>query len=294
VNAPVELERPTSRLKALLASKRAAILPGTPNALFARVIEELGFEAVYITGAGIANMSLGVPDIGLVTLSELAEHVAAICDAVTVPVLADADTGFGNPVNMARTVRVLERSGAAGIQIEDQIFPKKCGHFKGKDVVPLGEMIQKIRAAVDSRHDGDFQIVARTDVRAVRGFEEGLERAHAFIEAGADATFVEAPVSVEELAKIARLLPVPQIANMVFGGLTPSVSQDRLAEMGFGAVLYANAALQAALKSVREVLRSLKSTGSLDEVGERLASFDERQRAVAKDHYDALEARYRD
>jgi 2-methylisocitrate lyase-like PEP mutase family enzyme len=294
VNAPVELERPTSRLKALLASKRAAILPGTPNALFARVIEELGFEAVYITGAGIANMSLGVPDIGLVTLSELAGHVAAICDAVTVPVLADADTGFGNPVNMARTVRVLERSGAAGIQIEDQIFPKKCGHFKGKDVVPLGEMIQKIRAAVDSRHDGDFQIVARTDVRAVRGFEEGLERAHAFIEAGADATFVEAPVSVEELAKIARLLPVPQIANMVFGGLTPSVSQDRLAEMGFGAVLYANAALQAALKSVREVLRSLKSTGSLDEVGERLASFDERQRAVAKDHYDALEARYRD
>lgn len=294
MNAPVELERPTSRLKALLASKRAAILPGTPNALFARVIEELGFEAVYITGAGIANMSLGVPDIGLVTLSELAGHVAAICDAVTVPVLADADTGFGNPVNMARTARVLERSGAAGIQIEDQIFPKKCGHFKGKDVVPLGEMIQKIRAAVDSRHDGDFQIVARTDVRAVRGFEEGLERAHAFIEAGADATFVEAPVSVEELAKIARLLPVPQIANMVFGGLTPSVSQDRLAEMGFGAVLYANAALQAALKSVREVLGSLKNTGSLDEVGERLASFDERQRAVAKDHYDALEARYRD
>lgn len=294
MNAPVELERPTSRLKALLASKRAAILPGTPNALFARVIEELGFEAVYITGAGIANMSLGVPDIGLVTLSELAEHVAAICDAVTVPVLADADTGFGNPVNMARTVRVLERSGAAGIQIEDQIFPKKCGHFMGKDVVPLGEMIQKIRAAVDSRHDGDFQIVARTDVHAVRGFEEGLERAHAFIEAGADATFVEAPVSVEELVKIARLLPVPQIANMVFGGLTPSVSQDRLAEMGFGAVLYANAALQAALKSVREVLGSLKNTGSLDEVGERLASFDERQRAVAKDHYDALEARYRD
>ena len=294
MNAPVELERPTSRLKALLASKRAAILPGAPNALFARVIEELGFEAVYITGAGIANMSLGVPDIGLVTLSELAEHVAAICDAVAVPVLADADTGFGNPVNMTRTVRVLERSGAAGIQIEDQIFPKKCGHFKGKDVVPLGEMIQKIRAAVDSRHDGDFQIVARTDVHAVRGFEEGLERAHAFIEAGADATFVEAPVSVEELVKIARLLPVPQIANMVFGGLTPSVSQDRLAEMGFGAVLYANAALQAALKSVREVLGSLKNTGSLDEVGERLASFDERQRAVAKDHYDALEARYRD
>jgi 2-methylisocitrate lyase-like PEP mutase family enzyme len=194
---------------------------------------------------------------------------------------------------MTRTVRMLERAGAAGIQIEDQVFPKKCGHFKGKDVVPLGDMIQKIKAAVDGRHDGDFQIVARTDVRAVRGFEEGMERAHAFIEAGADATFVEAPVSIEELAKIAKLLPVPQIANMVFGGLTPAVPQNGFAEMGFGAVLYANAALQAALKSVRDVLGSLKRNGSLDEVRDHLASFDERQRAVAKDHYDALEARYR-
>lgn len=291
---PAKAQRPTSQLKALLAAKRAVILPGTPNALFARVIEDLGFDGVYVTGAGIANMSLGVPDIGLVTLSELVEHVAAICDGVTVPVLADADTGFGNPVNMTRTVRLLERAGAAGIQIEDQVFPKKCGHFQGKDVVPLGDMIQKIKAAVDSRHDGDFQIVARTDVRAVRGFEEGLARAQAFIEAGADATFVEAPVNTEELAKIAKLLPVPQIANMVFGGLTPAVPQDKLAEMGFGAVLYANAALQAALRSVREVLGSLKQNGSLDDVREHLASFDERQRAVDKDRYDALEARYRD
>ena len=291
---PAKAQRPTSQLKALLAAKRAVILPGTPNALFARVIEDLGFEGVYVTGAGIANMSLGVPDIGLVTLSELVEHVAAICDGVAVPVLADADTGFGNAVNMTRTVRLLERAGAAGIQIEDQVFPKKCGHFQGKDVVPLGDMIQKIKAAVDSRQDGDFQIVARTDVRAVRGFEEGMARAHAFIEAGADATFVEAPVSTEELARIAKLLPVPQIANMVFGGLTPAVPQDKLADMGFGAVLYANAALQAALRSVREVLASLKQNGSLDDVRERLASFDERQRAVDKDRYDALEARYRD
>lgn len=268
------------------------ILPGAPNALFARVIEDLGFEAVYITGAGIANMSLGVPDIGLVTLTELAEHVAAITDAIGLPVLADADTGFGNPVNMVRTVRVLERAGAAGIQIEDQVFPKKCGHFKGKDVVPLDEMVQKVKAAVDSRRDGDFQIVARTDARAVLGFEAAMERAHALIEAGADATFVEAPTSVEELARIARELSVPQVANIVFGGLTPPVPQSELAAMGFGAVLYANAALQAALKSVREVLSSLKSHGSLADVRERLASFDERQRAVNKDHYDNLEARY--
>jgi 2-methylisocitrate lyase-like PEP mutase family enzyme len=294
VNAAIRLERSTTRLKALLARKRAAILPGTPNALFARVIEDLGFEAVYVTGAGIANMSLGVPDIGLVTLTELTDHVAAVCDAVGVPVLADADTGFGNPINVTRTVRALERAGAAGVQIEDQIFPKKCGHFNGKDVVPLAEMVQKIKAAVDGRNDPDFQILARTDARAVRGFDEAIERARAYIAAGADATFVEAPVSVAELAKIPQVLGVPQFANMVFGGLTPSVSQERLADMGFGAVLYANAALQAALKSVREVLGSLKHNGSLDQVRERLASFDERQRTVAKDHYDALEARYRE
>jgi 2-methylisocitrate lyase-like PEP mutase family enzyme len=292
LNVPVKLDRPTTRLKSLLARKESVVLPGAPNALFARVIEDIGFEAVYITGAGIANMSLGVPDIGLVTLSELADHVAAISDAVAVPVLADADTGFGNPVNMVRTVRVLERAGAAGIQIEDQVFPKRCGHFKGKDVVPLKEMVQKVKAAVDSRRDGDFQILARTDARAVLGFEAALERAHALIEAGADATFVEAPVSVEELATIARTLPVPQVANMVFGGMTPPVPQRELAAMGFGAVLYANAALQAALKSVREVLSSLKSLGSLEEVQERLASFEERQRAVAKGHYDNLEALY--
>jgi 2-methylisocitrate lyase-like PEP mutase family enzyme len=290
----MRLERSTTRLKTLLARKRGAILPGTPNALFARVIEDLGFEAVYVTGAGIANMALGIPDIGLVTLTELTDHVAAICAAIDVPVLADADTGFGNPVNVTRTVRALERVGAAGMQIEDQIFPKKCGHFAGKDVVPLAQMVQKIKAAVDTRQDNDFQIVARTDVRAVRGFDDAIERAHAYVAAGADATFVEAPISVEELAKITQALGVPQVANMVFGGLTPSVSQHRLAEMGFGAVLYANAALQAALKSVHEVLGTLKINGSLDQVRDRLASFEERQRAVAKDHYDALEARYRE
>jgi 2-methylisocitrate lyase-like PEP mutase family enzyme len=292
LNVPTKLDRPTTRLKSLLARKESVVLPGAPNALFARVIEDIGFEAVYITGAGIANMSLGVPDIGLVTLTELADHVAAISEAVAVPVLADADTGFGNPVNIVRTVRVLERAGAAGIQIEDQVFPKKCGHFKGKDVVPLKEMVQKVKAAVDSRRDGDFQIVARTDARAVLGFEAALDRAHALIEAGADATFVEAPISVEELATIARTLPVPQVANMVFGGMTPPVPQRELAAMGFGAVLYANAALQAALKSVREVLSSLKSLGSLEEVQERLASFEERQQAVAKGRYDELEALY--
>lgn len=289
-----EATRKTSeRLKALLASRCAAILPGAPNALFARVIAAHGFKAVYVTGAGIANMSLGVPDIGLVTLTELTEHVAAIADAVSIPILADADTGFGNPVNVGRTVRLLERAGAAGIQIEDQVFPKKCGHFSGKQVIARDDMVQKIKAAVDARSDQDLQIVARTDARATEGIDAAIARAQAYMEAGADVTFVEAPLDVAELRRIASDIRVPQIANMVFGGLTPQVARSELAKLGFGGVLYANAALQAALKSVADVMAALKRDGSLAQVADRLAGFEERQQAVDKARYDELEQRYR-
>lgn len=281
------------RLKSLLAARRAVTLPGAANAMFARVIEEQGFEACYVTGAGIANMHLGAPDIGLTTLTEIANTAAAIADAVELPLLVDADTGFGNAVNMTRTVRVLERAGAAGIQIEDQVFPKKCGHFTGKEVIPLPEMIAKIKAAVDARRDQDLQIIARTDARAIDGIDAAIDRAHAFVEAGADATFVEAPIDFDEMARIARELPVPQIANIVFGGKTPDPGRDRLTEMGFAGVLYANAMLQAALRASYEVMSSLKAHGSLDHVADRLASFEERQRAVAKPHWDALEAKYK-
>jgi 2-methylisocitrate lyase-like PEP mutase family enzyme len=285
--------RNSTKLKTLLASRSAAILPGTANALFARVIAAHGFPAIYVTGAGIANMSLGVPDIGLVTLAELTEHVAAITASVDLPVLVDADTGFGNPVNVARTVRLLERAGAAGIQLEDQVFPKKCGHFSGKQVIPCADMVQKIKAAVDARTEPDIQIVARTDARAIDGIDAAIARAQAFAEAGADATFVEAPVDHGEMERIAREIPVPQIANMVFGGLTPALPQSELARLGFGGVLYANAALQAALKSVNDVMAALKRDGSLVHVADRLAGFEERQQAVAKAEYDALEQRYR-
>jgi 2-methylisocitrate lyase-like PEP mutase family enzyme len=283
----------TARLKALLAARAATILPGTPNALFARVIAAQGFAAVYVTGAGIANMSLGMPDIGLVTISELADHVAAIADAVGVPILADADTGFGNALNVGRTVRQLERAGAAGIQIEDQVFPKKCGHFSGKGVVACGEMVAKIKAAVDVRSDPDLQIVARTDARAIEGLDAAIARAQAYAEAGADVTFVEAPRDVGEMRRIASEISVPQIANMVFGGLTPALPHSELAKLGFGGVLYANAALQAALKSVNDVMAALKRDGSLAQVADRLAGFEERQQAVDKPRYDELEQRYR-
>lgn len=285
--------RSTDRLKSLLARRAAVTVPGAANAMFARVIEDLGFEAAYVTGAGVANMYLGAPDIGLTTMSEVAETVTAIADAVSLPIIVDADTGFGNAVNMVRTVRSFERAGAAGIQIEDQVFPKKCGHFNGKDVIPLDEMVQKVKAAADARHDQNLQIIARTDAAAVEGMDRAIERARAYVEAGADVTFVEAPTSVEQLARIPRELGVPQVANIVFGGRTPDPGREKLAEMGFSIVLYANAALQAALKASYEVLGALKSEGSLQSVAHRLASFEERQRAVAKDEWDAREARYR-
>lgn len=285
--------RATTRLKSLLAERRALTLPGAANAMFARVIEEQGFEACYVTGAGIANMQLGAPDIGLTTLTEIADTVARIADAVDLPLMVDADTGFGNALNMRRTMRVLERAGAAGLQIEDQVFPKKCGHFDGKDVVPLADMVAKIKAAVDARRDGDLQIIARTDARAVLGLDAALDRAQAFIEAGADVTFVEAPLDEVEMVRIAGELAVPQIANIVFGGKTPDPGRERLRAMGFGGVLYANAVLQAALRSAYDVLAALRETGSLDSVAGRLASFTERQRSVAKPHWDALDAKYK-
>jgi 2-methylisocitrate lyase-like PEP mutase family enzyme len=287
------MARPTTILKTIFAKRKAAILPGAANGLFARIIEDLGYEAVYVTGAGVANMYLGAPDIGLTTLTEIAGHVAAIADAVAVPLLVDADTGFGNAVNMVRTVKVLERAGAAGLQIEDQVFPKKCGHFDGKAVVPLEEMLAKIKAAVDTRRDGDLQIVARTDARAILGLQAAIDRAGAMIEAGADVTFVEAPISAEELAEIAGALSVPQVANMVFGGRTPELGGEKFAELGFGCVLYANAALQAALKASHDVLAALQRDGSLAAVADCLADFEVRQQAVAKPKYDELERRYR-
>jgi 2-methylisocitrate lyase-like PEP mutase family enzyme len=281
----------TRSLKEIVARRAAVQVPGAANALFARVVEELGFEAVYVTGAGIANMHLGAPDIGLTTLTEVGDTVRAIADAVTLPLIVDADTGFGNAVNLVRTIRVLERSGAAGIQIEDQVFPKKCGHFAGKNVVAMDEMVQKVKAAADARRDPDLQIIARTDARAVEGLDRAIERAHAYTEAGADMAFVEAPLDLAELGRIAREIEAPQVVNIVFGGKTPDPGQPELARMGFAMVLYANAVLQAAVKGAINVLDALKRDGTLNGVQSQLVSFEERQRIVQKPLWDALEIR---
>ncbi len=279
-------------LRQRLVRGAGVLLPGAANALAARLIAASGFEAVYVTGAGIANTALGVPDLGLVTLTELVDHVAAISDAVAVPLIVDADTGFGNALNLRRTVRLLERAGANAIQVEDQVFPKRCGHFEGKAVISAAAMVQKIRAAVDARRDPDLLIIARTDARAVEGLDAAIDRAAAYREAGADILFVEAPQSVAELEVIPARLPGPHLANIVFGGKTPALPAERLASMGFSGIVYANAALQAAVAGMSRVLRHLAATGSLAGVEDLLASFAERQSLVDYAGFAALDLRY--
>lgn len=270
----------------------AVLMPGAANALSARVIAQLGFEAVYISGAGLTNTNLGMPDLGFVSLPEIAQHTSAIRNSTELPIVVDADTGFGNALNVHHTVRTLERAGASAIQLEDQVNPKRCGHFAGKDVVDMAEARSRIKAAVDARQDPNFLIVARTDACATQGFDAAIERAEAFIEDGADITFVEAPTSLEDIRAIPeRLAGTPQLINLVVGGRTPIIDFDDLDQMGFGLVLYANVALQGALKGMRDALSMLKDDGRMDENGP-VASFALRQAAVAKDHYDALEKRY--
>lgn len=269
---------------------RATILPGVPNALLARVVENAGFPAIFLSGAGISNWELGLADYGLVTLTELREVTARVVSAVQIPVLVDADTGFGGPLNVRRTVMELERAGAAGITLEDQVFPKRCGHFAGKEVIPAEEMVQKIRAAVDARTDPDLVIVARTDAIAVEGLDAAIERAHRYREAGADATFIEAPPDVEALRRIGAL-PWPQVANMVEGGKTPILQQRELAALGFSLVLYANAIPRAALKAAAEAALSLARQGS--SAGIPMVSWEERQRLVRLPELQELEQRYK-
>lgn len=269
------------------------VVPGAYDALSARLIARLGFPAVYVTGAGLANARFGVPDIGMHGVAELCDQVSAIADVVDVPLVVDADTGFGNAVTLTRTVRRLERAGASAIQIEDQIWPKRCGHFTGKDVISVEEMVSKVRAAVDSRASTDTLIIARTDARATQGLDAALDRAEAFLDAGADILFVEAPSSREELEAVGRRLDAPVVANMVEGGVTPIVDREQLGSWGFSIVLYANAALRAAQRNVTVVLEKLLRDGSTLGAEDLIATWSERQEAVGKTHFDELEERYK-
>jgi 2-methylisocitrate lyase-like PEP mutase family enzyme len=276
-------------LRHLIGKEKGVLLPGAPNALAARVIADLGFAAVYLTGAGLTNMQLGLPDLGFMDLTQLAEHTMAMRGVVALPLIVDADTGFGNAINVAHTTRVLEQAGASAIQLEDQRAPKRCGHFAGKELITAHEMAGKVKAAVDSRRDR-LVVIARTDACALEGFSAAMDRASQYIEAGADMTFVEAPETLDDLRKVPKLLAVPQMLNMVLGGRTPIIAQDQAREMGFTFVLYANAALQGAINGMQTALRSLLKTGVLDEAA--VTSFAERQRLVDKAAFDTMEQRY--
>jgi len=280
------------KLKELVAAKRGVIVPGAFNALSARVIADLGFEALYITGAGVTNMWFGMPDQGFMGLAEIADHTARIRDAVELPLLVDADTGFGNALNVYHTVRTLERAGADCIQLEDQVAPKRCGHFAGKDVISTEEAVSKIKAAVDARRDPDFLVMARTDAAAVHGFEAAVERAQQFAEAGADILFVEAVTTAEEIRALPQRLATPQLMNMVIGGRTPIFNAAELGELGFGIVLYANAALQGAVMGMQKALGVLRDDKEILESGGLVTPFAERQRLVGKPGWDKLEKRY--
>ena len=284
---------PKQKLKALADARLGVIVPGAFNALSAKVIEDLGFEAIYVTGAGVTNMWLGTPDQGFMGLTDIADHTARIRDTVQVPLLVDADTGFGNAVNTYHTVRTLERAGADCIQLEDQVSPKRCGHFNGKDVIATSEMLGKIKAAVDARRDSATLIMARTDAAAVHGFEAALERAQAFEEAGADILFVEAVTTAEHVRALPQRLQAPQLMNMVIGGKTPIFNADELGALGFGFVLYANAALQGAVAGMQKCLTLLRDARQVQEDPGIVASFEERQRLVNKAFWDALEHNYR-
>ena len=284
--------QPKRQLKALANARRGVLVPGAFNALSARVIEDLGFEAIYVTGAGVTNMWFGLPDQGFMGLHEIAEHTARIRDAVQLPLIVDADTGFGNALNVRHTVRVLERAGADCIQLEDQVAPKRCGHFSGKEVISTAEAIAKIKAAVDARHDENLLILARTDACAVHGFEAALERAQLFSEAGADILFVEAVTSAEHIRALPQRLAAPQLMNMVIGGKTPIFGTEELGALGYGLVLYANAALQGAVAGMQKALGVLRDTRRLDEDPALVASFAERQRLVRKPAMDVLDQRY--
>lgn len=268
------------------------LLPGVPNALTARICEEAGFEAVYLSGAGLTNMMLGVPDIGLLTMTELAGQVAAVRDAVRLPIVVDADVGFGNAINVQRTVRALERAGASAVQLEDQVLPKRCGHFDGKAVISAAEMVGKLRAALDARNHPDLLIVARTDARAVHGLDEACDRAEQYIAEGADVAFVEAPLDRSEMEAITARVPGPLLINLVEGGITPALSMAEAAEIGFDIVLYANTLMRAAITAMQRAAESLRQTGETTTLLDEIVSWTERQRLVRKADFDRLEERY--
>ncbi len=279
------------RLRERLRDPRLLIAPGVFDGLSARIAAAAGFEALYASGGAIAR-SAGVPDLGLLGFSEVLARLREIVDATDLPVIADADTGYGNALNVLRTVREFERLGVAALHLEDQVSPKKCGHYAGKDLIAAAEMAGKLRAAQDARRDPDLVIIARTDARAVEGLDAAIRRATLYAQAGADLIFVEAPESEEELRTIVRDVHAPLLVNMFQGGRTPLVAPDVLAGMGYRVMIVPSDLQRAAIRAMQDAAAAVKATGTAAGLGPRLAGFDERDALVDLAGWRRREARY--
>jgi 2-methylisocitrate lyase-like PEP mutase family enzyme len=262
-------------LRQRLATAPSVLAPGAYDALSALLVEQAGFEAVYVSGAAIAYTQLGRPDVGLVTATQVADVVMRMHDRITIPMIVDIDTGFGNAINVQHSVRLFERAGAGALQIEDQTSPKRCGHLQGKELIPSHEMAGKVRAAVDARRSDDLLIIARTDAIAVEGFEAAIDRANAYREAGADVLFIEAPQSIDQMQRICRAFAgeTPLLANMVEGGRTPLLSKVQLEELGFRIVITPGALVRATAYMAQDFLRTLKATGATAAMRDKMLDF---------------------
>lgn len=279
-------------LRALLRAKRFFVAPGAYDCITARLVEVSGCPAAYVTGSGLSLSTLGAPDVGFVSYAEIRERIAAMADVTSLPLIADVDTGYGGPLNVMRTVKDLERAGVGALQIEDQAWPKKCGHEPGKRLVDVAEMTGRLAAALDARTDADLVIVARTDAVAVEGLDAALDRAHAYVEAGADVIFVEAPPTREALARVAREVRAPLLANMVEGGRTPLLPRDELAALGYAFAIYPNALTRTFARAGLDMLASLAATGGTAEWRSRMLDHDELWSLFESAAWYALERRF--
>lgn len=285
--------RPTTRLRALLREERCIVAPGVADALAARLVAREGFEAIYMTGFGTTLTRLGMPDVGLLTATEMVDNASRIADASGLPLIADADTGYGNPINVRRTIRDYEKAGVAGVHLEDQAWPKRCGHLSGKRVIPTAEMAAKIKAACDARNDADFLVIARTDAIAVEGIDAALERGERYREAGADMLFIEAPVGRAEVERVANhYRGVPLLYNLASSGKTPDLPADELGRLGFRLAIYPNWVILAAIPAMQHLLGELKRSGTIAHLRDKVATFKQFTDIAGLPEIQRLEERY--
>ena len=281
----------STQLRQMLATGKTYFAPGAYDGLSARIIQNAGAELLYATGGGIAR-STGIPDMGLITAKEVTDRLEQIVDAIDLPVIADMDTGYGNALNARRALRAFERAGVAGFHLEDQVFPKRCGHLEGKAVVPARELCGKLRAVRDALTDPDMVIIARTDAAAVEGMDAAIERMHQYMEAGADVAFVEAPRTIEEIERIAAELPYPKLLNMFWSGKTPVVPREQLEALGFNLVIVPGDLQRTAIHAMQQAAKAILRDGHTESLSDAMATFDDREAAVNTAHYMELDERY--